>query len=244
MYNIFFQLRYRNLIIIFVSYRFRQVLHRSTTNDENKKKKKKMDRSILRIIYWTERGGTPLVKEYNGLKQRLMKIGIKNLVYLTINIYLEILEKNWFKYDIFPNIIMTFFYLQIHCLNDLYPLSLSLDFVKNWTYQKNTSANIVWNKSTHCVLQNYFLQIVWNFEVKFIFLNDTIHIFSFSYYVIYIKTNSLTCICIDRNYLFFELLIKMVWMILWVQNIIRSYFLLTISDCQCIYKLITDFDDI
>ena len=39
-------------------------------------------RSISRIIYWIERGSTLLMKEYNDLKQRLMKTGMKNLVYI------------------------------------------------------------------------------------------------------------------------------------------------------------------
>ena len=51
-------------------------------------------RSVSKIIYWIERGSTSSIKEYNDLKQRLMEIGIKNLLlYLTVNIYLKVLEK-------------------------------------------------------------------------------------------------------------------------------------------------------
>ena len=38
---------------------------------------------VSRIIYWIERG-EPLSMKYNDLKQRLMKIWMKNLVYIAV----------------------------------------------------------------------------------------------------------------------------------------------------------------
>ena len=39
-------------------------------------------RFVSRIIYFIERGGTSSTKKYNDLKQRLMEIGMKRLLYI------------------------------------------------------------------------------------------------------------------------------------------------------------------
>ena len=36
-------------------------------------------RAVFKIIYWIEHGSNSSIKKYNDLKQRLMKIGMKNL---------------------------------------------------------------------------------------------------------------------------------------------------------------------
>ena len=52
-------------------------------------------RFVSRIIYFIERGGTSSTKKYNDLKQRLMEIWDETfIIYLIIQIYLEIFRKN------------------------------------------------------------------------------------------------------------------------------------------------------
>ena len=67
--------------------------------------------SVSKIIYWIEHDGTSFVKEYNNLKQRLMKIRMKNLAHIRLfdyNIRLKVLEKNCSNYDIFINNIIRY----------------------------------------------------------------------------------------------------------------------------------------
>ena len=70
------------------------------------RKSKNMDnvaRSVSRIIYWIERGGTSSTKGYNDLKQRLMKIGRRNLAYIRLFDYNKSVRNNCSNYDTFVN---------------------------------------------------------------------------------------------------------------------------------------------